>query len=179
MSFYKDLAYSYQDKILNAYYKHKGFKYIQVVTDLETQKKGIDKLLYYCKGESVDIVTIDEKKRRTTYDDLLVETMKNVEMNKKGWLYYTQANYIVYWIEPLNKIYIIKFKILQDLIFQNDWVNTKPIKTTYINRIYRTDNILLTWFEIESAITNIISYRIDKTNNKIYFKEEKFITNPF
>lgn len=176
MSFQTDLNYSHNDKILNAYYKLKGFKYIQVITDLETQKKGIDKILYYGRNQSI---TIDEKKRRTNYDDLLVETMKNVESNKKGWLYYTQADYIVYWIEPLKKFYIIKFDKLQKIIFDNDWVNTKPKKTTYVNRIYTTDNISLDWVEVEPAIQNIISYRIDKENNKLYFKKESLITSPF
>lgn len=176
MSFNKDLQYSHDDRVLNAYYKHKGFKYIQVITDLETQKKGIDKILHYGRNQSI---TIDEKKRRTTYDDLLVETMKNVEQNKKGWLYYTQADYIIYWIEPLNKFYILKFKKLQEIIFQNDWVNTKPKLNTYVNRIYTTANISLDWVEVEPAIQNIISYDIDNINKKIKFKKESLIKSPF
>ena len=175
MGFDSDLKYSYKANVLNAYYKYSGFKYIQVITDLETQKKGIDKVLYYGKDKRV---TIDEKKRRTNYDDLLVETMKNVERNKKGWLYYTQADYIVYWIEPLKKFYVLEFKKLQEIIFQNNWVNTKPKLTTYVNRIYTTDNISLKWSEVKPAIKTIISYDIDKINKKIYFKKKDLILNP-
>ena len=58
MGFDSDLKYSYKANVLNAYYKYSGFKYIQVITDLETQKKGIDKVLYYGKDKRV---TIDEK----------------------------------------------------------------------------------------------------------------------
>lgn len=153
-TFKKDLQYSLKAKVLDQYYKSRGFKYIQNVTDLETQKKGIDKILYYGKGKTV---TVDEKKRRSSYDDFLVETMKNVEQNKKGWLYYTQAKYIIYWIEPLEKFYIIVTKELQDQVFKNNWINTKPTKTTYINKYYTTENIVLQWSDLDNV--KCVSYK--------------------
>lgn len=176
MGFKDDLNYSYDDDILNNFYFSRGVKYIQTIKDLEIQKKGIDKILYYGRDKRI---TVDEKKRRTTYDDLLVEIMKNVELNKKGWLYYTQSDFIIYWIEPLKKIYILNFNKLQKIIFDNDWVNTKPKLKTHINKIYTTDNISLTWREAKPAIHNIITYEVDSINNTLIFNDCKLIRSQY
>jgi len=155
--FRQDLKYSYKDKILNTLYKNKcNVKYIQVITDLQKQKQGIDKVLYFNNGKSI---TIDEKKRRRDYGDMLIETTKNVELNKKGWIYYTKADYIVYWIEGSRSVYFINFKKLQRLYLKNQitWNMNYKIPPVY-NKYYTTQNIAVPWHEIRSSIERVIKY---------------------
>jgi len=61
-------------------------EHIGFVDDLDIQKKGIDKLLYFKNGS---VVTIDEKKRGGLWD-ILLELRSWAEMDTPGWLFTSQ-----------------------------------------------------------------------------------------
>jgi hypothetical protein len=145
MSFYKDLEYSHKDELLNEFYRSRGFNKIETITNQQLQNKGIDKIIWR-DGKRY---TVDEKKRRIDYGDFLIETVKNVEKNKLGWIHYTKSDYIIYWIESTNIVYAIKFKKLQDKFYKFNWEKTKPVKDTYLNVIYTTRNIVVKWEDLE------------------------------
>ena len=84
--FHTDLEYSLDksdDNDIDAVYR-KAFPNltnIEVVTDLEQQKKGIDKLLIFDSGK---VILIDEKRRRRDYGDILLEEYSDFDRKKRA-----------------------------------------------------------------------------------------------
>ncbi len=125
--FQQDLVYSYEansDKsINNAYFK--AFPHlvrIEVVESLPLQMRGIDKILHFSEGNSVNV---DEKKRRKDYGDILLEEYSNWQTKRVGWLGKTKyTDYITYVIEPTKQIYFFPFLLLQRIWLDNyhDWI---------------------------------------------------------
>ena len=114
--FNKDLEYSLEqqdNKMFDSLYK-KAFPHlveIEVVEDIELQKKGIDKILHLEGGKTL---LIDEKKRRKDYGDILLEEYSNYDKKVVGWLgKHKHTDYIVYAIMPSNKAYLLPFTLLQ------------------------------------------------------------------
>lgn len=114
-NFHRDLQYSLEvraDKYFNIFYREvfPDIKAIVFVEDKEIQKKGIDKFIYFGNGK---VISIDEKRRRKAYEDILLEVYSNVERKKKGWLHNSHCDFIVYYIEPLRKAYILNTLLLR------------------------------------------------------------------
>ena len=62
---------------------------IELVTDAKRQKQGIDKILHIgCQetGHPVQKITVDEKKRRSDYPDIILEVYSNTDRKTPGWL---------------------------------------------------------------------------------------------
>jgi hypothetical protein len=89
---------------------------IEFVEDMERQRKGIDKVLHFQSGYKV---TIDEKKRRKDYGDILLEIWSVHESKKRGWLYYSECDYIVYAIMPSHKVYLLPTFLLKKAWLSN------------------------------------------------------------
>jgi hypothetical protein len=143
-NFLNDLEYSLEqrdnDLFDNWYYRtFPGLNKIEFVHELKTQRKGIDKVLYFDNGKAI---TIDEKKRRRNYNDILLELWSVWESRKLGWLFTSQCDYIVYAIMPSKKVYL-----LPTLLLRRAWYSNKERwKTRYrmidaINRSYTTKSI--------------------------------------
>lgn len=143
--FKTDLDYSWEkeaDSLANQAYRRffPHLSTIEPVTDLETQKKGIDKILTFTSGNQV---FIDEKKRRTDYGDILIEEYSNYKKKKFGWISREKhTDYISYIIEPSKKVYIIPFLLLQKAWLKNyqAWVLEYGRIFSY-NVGYKTSNI--------------------------------------
>jgi hypothetical protein len=127
-NFYKDLAYSLdisKNEEFDRFYNDKfpDLKKIETVTDKETQLKGIDKILTFENGS---IITIDEKIRRKDYGDIYIELFSNLERQKKGWAYTSQCDYIVYYIEPTQQVYLLPVFLLRKAIrkHRKQWERT-------------------------------------------------------
>jgi len=84
-------------------------KDIHFADDIKTQKKGIDKIITFENG---NFVTIDEKKRRKDYGDILLEIW-SVDYDVPGWLYTSHCDYIAYAIMPTLKVYLLPTLLLQ------------------------------------------------------------------
>jgi len=81
---------------------------VEFITDLEMQKMGIDKII---RLSNRGRITIDEKVRRTDYDDILIEYWSNFEEKKLGWIYYSRCDFIMY---ANNKnFYMLPFRLMQ------------------------------------------------------------------
>ena len=87
-NFKADLQYSLEERenemFDNFYYRiFPNIAEIKFCEDMETQRKGIDKIIIFKNGNSF---TIDEKKRRVDYGDILLELWSVYEKRKRGWL---------------------------------------------------------------------------------------------
>jgi len=144
--FNTDLQYSLDEReseIFDRFYYRifPGLKFIELVKDLETQKKGIDKILHFKNGKTV---TIDEKKRRTDYGDILLELWSVWEQRKYGWLYTCQCDYIVYAVMPTQKVYLLPSLLLKRAWLTNsrEWLK-KYKKISADNKTYTTKSVAI------------------------------------
>jgi len=124
--FKTDLEYSLESReneIFDKFYfrAFSGLVQITFVSDITTQKRGIDKLLNFDNGK---VVSIDEKKRRTNYGDIALELWSVWEQRKRGWLYTSEADYIIYAIMPVSKVYL-----LPTLLLRNAWLKNEVLWT--------------------------------------------------
>ncbi len=119
-NFKEDLEYSYiDDDILNSVYK-KFFitvKEIQTITNLAMQKRGIDKIITLTNGKTI---TIDEKKRRTKYNDILIEEWSSFEHETHGWIRKIECDYVVYIFMTTKEVYFLPVFLLK-----RAWLNNR------------------------------------------------------
>jgi len=111
-NFKNDLDYSMEDEIFETFYREKfsNIKEIRFEENLNKQLKGIDKTIIFNSGYEI---TIDEKKRRVDYNDILIELVSNKGTKRQGWLFTTQCDYIAYAIMPKKTIYLIPTTLLK------------------------------------------------------------------
>lgn len=151
--FNAQLEYSMEssEDVLFDFFYHRAFPNlinIQFVTDLKTQKLGVDKILTFSSGSQVKI---DEKKRRKNYDDILLE-LWSIYPKKQGWLYTSTSDYIVYAVMLTKKIYLLPTLLLKKAWNTNrtDWLREYPRWIDALNNGYKTrskaipTNVLLT-----------------------------------
>lgn len=159
--FHTDLEYSLEEReneMFDAFYYRvfPGLKSIEFIVDLAEQRKGIDKILYMRSGKEV---TIDEKKRREDYGDILLELWSIWEKRKRGWLYTCQCDYIVYAVMPSKKVYL-----LPSLLLKRAWVTNqgkwqgKYKEITARNKGYVTKSIAIPTKELLQAIAAEMQY---------------------
>lgn len=144
--FHVDLAYSLEkqdDTMLDSFYRRifLGLNRIEFMSDLDVQRTGVDKRLHFQSGK---VVTIDEKKRRNDYGDILLELWSVLEQNKRGWLYKCQCDYIVYAVMPSHKVYLLPSLLLKRawLDHEIEWGLLYPVKDAK-NTGYTTRNIAI------------------------------------
>ena len=144
--FQADLAFSLEkntDESINDRY-FQAFPHlagVEVVTDIEIQKKGIDKVFHF---ESGNTANVDEKKRRFDYGDILLEEYSDFDKKKIGWLGRDKyTDYIAYIIEG-KKLFLFPFLILQRVWLNNykEWIVRFGRKFAD-NGNYRTSNIAI------------------------------------
>ena len=147
--FHTDLQYSLdsrEDKQLDYFYltafpHAERVEMVSYEDNPELQKKGVDKIIHFANGRRV---TVDEKKRRKDYGDILLEIYSNAEQKSAGWLFYSQCDYIVYAILPAGKIYLLPVLLLQMAWKKNryEWWEKYPQKYAD-NKYYHTMNIAI------------------------------------
>ena len=156
-NFHNDLEYSMElrdDERLDDFYKaaFPMLERIEFCSEISMQQKGIDKIIYFSNGNAI---SIDEKKRRKDYGDILLEIWKNKEQKKPGWLFYSQCDYIVYAILGANKIYLLPVLLLQMAWKNNgkEWLGKYDLKIAN-NGSYDTVNIAIPTDVLLNAISN-------------------------
>lgn len=155
--FHRDLEYSLELNENNAFdnfYKQSfpALVRIENVTDIELQKKGIDKILHLSNGKQL---LVDEKKRRKDYGDILLEEYTDFDKKKVGWLgRHKHTDYIVYAVFP-SKVYLLPFVLLQRAWLHNyhTWLDEYGRKFAQ-NKYYRTSNIPIPKDTLLLAIRN-------------------------
>ncbi len=135
-----------------------GIKDIEVVEDLVRQRKGIDKVISFNSGYQV---TIDEKKRRKDYGDILIEIWSNYEKGKRGWLYYSECDYIVYAIMPTQTVYLLPVLLLKRAWYKNGdrWTDTYGTREA-INPGYTTVNVPVEIDQLLGAIAEEMQHKV-------------------
>lgn len=121
-NFHADLKFSDSvSESMDQYYLSAlpGAERVETVTDLELQRKGIDKLVHLWDGK---VVKIEEKIRRKAWPDVLLELRSRGK--KLGWLFTCQADYITYVYLESRELYFIPVVLLQMAWVQNkdDWI---------------------------------------------------------
>lgn len=174
--FSKDLAYSLEnntDEEINAFYfRHfKNLEKIEIVSNEEMQKKGIDKILIFKSGKNV---LIDEKKRRKDYGDILLEEYSNYELKTSSWLTEgKETDYIAYIIMPTKRVYLLPFLLLLKawkrnydrwlikygrLLAPNHGYNTSniPVPTKILIRAINKEMCLT--FRVKQKLINLLEF---------------------
>lgn len=139
-----DLAYSLEQRsneVFNHFYfnhfaKLQRVEMVEYETQPELQLNGVDKILHFNNGNTV---TIDEKKRRKNYNDIFLELWSNYNSRNLGWVYTAQCDYIVYFIEPTQKVYILPVLLLQGALrkHRKKWTDKYNVKKTKEKRIIK------------------------------------------
>jgi len=90
---------------------------IDVSDDRDYQKKDIDYIVQFHKGKNVSI----EIKCDTYYHtgNFFLELISNDNKGTEGCLIYTEADYLFYFFDKVNILYIIPVKELQQWISEN------------------------------------------------------------
>lgn len=162
--FEKDLDYSYiDDKYLDSFYKSlfPHLTKIEFVTDLETQKKGIDKILHFENGGTV---TIDEKKRRSEYNDILLEVWSVYEQKKLGWLYTSRCDYMVYIFMNSCRLYLLPMPLVKVVWNSNEkeWMS-KYRKIKANNEGYVTISYAIPIDILLNSISNTMFHHLKRS----------------
>jgi hypothetical protein len=137
--FYEDLAYSNnkEDELFweNAYKTFfSDYKSMEKINNLELQRIGRDRIVYLKTGLEI---YIDEKKRRTHYDDDIFLEYKDILKNgeeRPGWMEKPlKINYLAYAIMPIRSVFLLDWQMLRKLwsINKEKWMKTyisKPAK---------------------------------------------------
>ena len=176
--FMPDLQYSLEERdndLFDNFYKRifPGISNIEFCTDLKTQKTGIDKIIHFASGNRF---TIDEKKRRDDYGDIALElwsighldSNKNYTGEKRGWLYYSVCDYIVYAVMPSLKAYLLPTMLLKRVwyIYRTDWTQKAKFKADKFkyaiaqNKGYDTQSICIPTDILLNAISKEMSQKL-------------------
>jgi len=156
--FKKDLEWSLDVgtcETLNSLYKKMFLDLVEIVTvkDLQLQKRGIDKMIILENGKQL---LIDEKIRCTDYGDILIEEYSDFDRKKVGWIGRDKCtDYIVYYIVPSQKVYLLPFILLQQAWIKNykTWLE-KYHRKMADNGTYKTSNIPVPVKILLEAISN-------------------------
>jgi hypothetical protein len=180
--FTPDLQYSLEERdndLFDNFYRRifPGISGIEFCNDLKTQKTGIDKIIHFSRGNKF---TIDEKKRRKDHGDIALELWsighedenKNYIGEKRGWLYYSVCDYIVYAVMPSLKVYLLPTILLKRAwyIYQTDWTQKAKFKADSFkyaiakNKGYDTQSICIPTGVLLDAISKEMSQKLLNTS---------------
>jgi len=157
-----DLEYSLSESenemFDNFYYRvFPALDNVEVVTDLERQMQGIDKILHFKNGKAV---LIDEKKRRKDYGDIILEVWSNTETKKAGWIFKPMTDYIVYAIMPTAKCYLLPSLLLKIWIKKN-WANLNQYQKVVAKNIgYTTTSYAVPTQKLLSDLKQIMTQNL-------------------
>lgn len=87
--------------------------------DTVSQRMGIDRVVLLSSGKTI---SIDEKKRARTYDDILLEYVANDVTGAPGWIEKPLAiDYLAYAFMPTQECFLFPWDLLQ-----RAWLQYKP-----------------------------------------------------
>lgn len=158
-----DLQYSLENgdnELFDNFYKRifPNVSEIEFCNDMQRQKSGVDKIIHFTSGNKF---TIDEKKRRVDYNDIALELWSDYDKKKRGWLYYSTCDYIVYAVMPSLKVYLLPTILLKRVWYvnQKEWVDRYRLIYAY-NAYYRTQNICVPTNILLSEISKEMSHKL-------------------
>jgi hypothetical protein len=132
-----------------------GYNVVDLQNNKDFYKKDIDlKLTDDDNNEIFVEVKTDFYKRK---QNVCVETISNCTTNKPGWIHYTQADYIMFYLSLFRELYVIKTDELKDLITNNEYPK-KYTETTDKNKniTYFGEIVLVPLDDLEQKANKII-----------------------
>jgi len=87
----------------------------ELVDDPNQQKQGIDRRLFLTTyGGSFKTVLIDEKKRASVHNDILLEYASTMEYNTPGWIEKDLSiDFLAYAFMPISRVYLFSWPMLR------------------------------------------------------------------
>ena len=86
--------------------------------------------------------------------NVFLETISVDSVNKPGWAYTSQADYLAYYIPPDGLVYIIRFEVLRSQLPR--WERRYPVRRI-ANEGYHTQGLLVALREFEACAEAILS----------------------
>ena len=122
-----------KQEIFNNFYRKRNWPYKRIF--------GKDNKKYDCVVLINGVwVKIEEKFRSKDWSDMAVELVQDTETNSPGWLYYTEADWILYGME--DRIYLVKVRELREFVkHYKDKFNVKISKKGW----GITENLIIPW----------------------------------
>lgn len=112
----------------------------KITSDGWAQRGGIDRIVILRSGKTL---TVDEKVRAKSYDDILLERWSNTERKSPGWIQQALAcDYIAYAIIPTKTCYMLPFQQLRVAWIRNgrEWIVKYP-EIKAVNKGYVTTSV--------------------------------------
>lgn len=122
-----------KQEVFNKFYKENNWPYKRIF--------GKDNKKYDCVVLIGGVwVKIEEKFRSRNWSDMAVELIQDIKTNSPGWLYYTEADLILYGMG--NRIYLVKVQKLREFVEKHkDKFNTKVSEKGW----GITTNLIIPW----------------------------------
>ena len=148
---------------LNNLYKE-YFDDVSEITTVEgdMQRMGVDKVIFF-NGDSRELY-VEEKIRRKDYgNDILLELWSKAH-TKRGWLYTSKCDYLVYYIAPAQRAYILPMRQLRLAWQKNqkEWEDSYGIRIAHSkaqNSKWDTINIPIPTEVLLEAIKSVMYYK--------------------
>lgn len=160
-SFNEELKFSLNTDLEHAlnesYKKIFPVENIETITDINLQKLGVDKIITLTNGRRL---SLDEKIRKTDYQDILLEKYSNSELKVAGWINdHKITDFISYVIISSRIYYLISYPLLRSTWNRkkDDWEKMFGTKTAQ-NQGYSTVSIPVPFKELFSEINSPIVY---------------------
>ena len=102
------------DVIYTTYFPE--LKKIEEIKDKRRQFRGHDVHLHFNNGEKM---VIDEKVRRSDWNDILIEYLSNKQTGREGWIYKNESDYLAY-LFPKKGCYLLDTPNIKDWVKDED-----------------------------------------------------------
>ncbi len=135
---------------LDRFFRSRGH-YIEPATRGQ-QLRGIDRV--FLKDGKVAYVEYKTDFRAQETGHVFVETISMDASDRAGWAYTSSADYLVYYIPALSRIYVIPLEVLRREL--PGWAERYPTRPAQ-NREYATHGILVPIDEFAAHTTQIFS----------------------
>jgi len=150
---------SFGEKQLDAFFADEYT--IRAATAIE-QRKGIDRWFTHKQsGERYAIEYKTDEKAATTHN-AFIETVSVDVDDKAGWAETSQADYIFYFIPPLELIYVLRPSKIKEQLER--W-KQKFKERTIPNKGYCTKGIIVPLAEVESIASDVIRVKEAPADN--------------
>lgn len=116
------------------------------------QRRGIDRWFRTATRRLAVEYKTDHTAART--GNAFVETVSVDTTHKPGWIYTSQADYLVYYIPPDGLVYVLRFAVLRRELAR--WVALYPVRRIP-NEGYHTHGLLVALWEFEAHSEAILS----------------------
>lgn len=139
----------------------------------QSQRMGIDRAIFLANGKTL---YIDEKKRRKTYRDILLEYISSDTTNALGWIEKDLSiDYLAYAFMDTRTVHLYPWNLLRRawILHREEWIRIYRIPPAR-NYGYNTLNVAIPPNILKSAITEAITIELDPIRSCIFELRQKY-----